>query len=411
MTVDLPVVDQGEWLVEHRVEMDRGEATWLEALARFDLDQGWAVDGQLSCVDWLVWRAKLARTTAFEKLRIAHELRRRPVVAAAFLAGRVSYSAVRVILRMDNPDPEVDEALIVLAEAGTVADVERMVRFYQAHAGQRRPPPIHPDTVRAVQYRPGRVEGTMVAEVTLSVVEMEEAQAVIQMFVDQRRAANRDPGPDRSATEGEPVDDYAAAYDSSDSRVVAGAEPVDGYAAADPRPTPVVRADALMDLVRTAMAHVNEGHAPGADRYMVHVVAHAGELTTMDGTPVHPAESGRICCDSASVAHLVDAGGAPLALGRKTRQWSAAQRRAVLVRDGGHCRFPGCGLRHVDLHHVVWWERGGDTDVDNAMSCCPHHHTLVHEGFSCEGDANHELRFYRADGTFIGATAPAAIPC
>ena len=70
MTVLESGVDQGEWLVDHRFEMDRGESAWLEQLADFDLGAGWAADGQLSCAEWLMWRARMARATAYEKLRI-----------------------------------------------------------------------------------------------------------------------------------------------------------------------------------------------------------------------------------------------------------------------------------------------------------------------------------------------------
>jgi hypothetical protein len=74
----LLVDDTGAWLVAHRQEMDRGEAGWWDALARFDLDQGWYGDGQLSCVEWLMLHTKMARATAFEELRVARELHRRP---------------------------------------------------------------------------------------------------------------------------------------------------------------------------------------------------------------------------------------------------------------------------------------------------------------------------------------------
>ncbi|MDQ6838095.1 MAG: DUF222 domain-containing protein [Actinomycetota bacterium] len=120
--------------------MDRGESSWLSALAVFDRDQSWAADGQLSCVGWLVWRTAMARATAFEKLRIARQLLARPVVADAFADGRLSYSAVRAITRIDDPDAEVDAALVELAVMGTVVDVERAVRCYQLHAEQHRAP-------------------------------------------------------------------------------------------------------------------------------------------------------------------------------------------------------------------------------------------------------------------------------
>ncbi|MGH9094889.1 MAG: HNH endonuclease, partial [Acidimicrobiales bacterium] len=52
-----------------------------------------------------------------------------------------------------------------------------------------------------------------------------------------------------------------------------------------------------------------------------------------------------------------------------------------LVRDGGHCRFPGCQRTIADLHHQHHWNHGGPTDLDNAFLACPHHHTLLHHGY------------------------------
>jgi hypothetical protein len=119
-------MDVGEWLLEYRAKMDRAEALWLERLAQFDREGAWAVDGQLSCVSWLVWRLRIARATAFEKVRVAHELVRRPVVADAFRAGDLSYSEVRIITRIKWPDPEVDRALVEVATSSgrSIADLE-----------------------------------------------------------------------------------------------------------------------------------------------------------------------------------------------------------------------------------------------------------------------------------------------
>jgi hypothetical protein len=155
--------------------MDRGESTWLSRPAEFDLAQGWVADGQLGCAQWMMWRTGIARATAYEKLRIAHQLRRGSVLAAAFEDGRISYSAVWVICRIDEPDAEVDEALVELAEAGTVEDVERMVRVWQAHAGQRRPPVDHQSS-RGLRLIRG-CDGTGRIEINVTEVELEEVAA------------------------------------------------------------------------------------------------------------------------------------------------------------------------------------------------------------------------------------------
>jgi hypothetical protein len=177
----------GQWLIERRGLLDRGEAVWLARLARFDREGLWAADGQLSCVSWLVWQTNMARSTAFEKLRVAHQLPRRPVVAEAFGAGRLSYCAVRAITRLDRPDPEVDAALVALAESGkaSIVDLERVVRAYYLYADQDRPPPEEVGPARAVTIRPGH-GGRGQITVIVDDLEVEEFAAALQAFMDLR---------------------------------------------------------------------------------------------------------------------------------------------------------------------------------------------------------------------------------
>ena len=53
--------------------------------------------------------------------------------------------------------------------------------------------------------------------------------------------------------------------------------------------------------------------------------------------------------------------------------------RQLKYRDR-ECTFPGCGARRfTQAHHIVWWERGGATDLDNLVLVCSFHHKLVHE--------------------------------
>jgi hypothetical protein len=46
----------------------------------------------------------------------------------------------------------------------------------------------------------------------------------------------------------------------------------------------------------------------------------------------------------------------------------------------GARRFPGCGRRFTDAHHVRHWADGGATNLENCLLLCRHHHRLVHEG-------------------------------
>jgi hypothetical protein len=98
-----------------------------------------------------------------------------------------------------------------------------------------------------------------------------------------------------------------------------------------------------------------------------------------DGTRVSHESTRRICCDASLVRVTRDANGGLLDIGRRTRTIPPALRRALELRDGG-CRFPGCGLRFTDGHHVRHWIDGGATSLANCVLLCSHHHRLMHEG-------------------------------
>ncbi|HLI01843.1 MAG TPA: HNH endonuclease signature motif containing protein [Acidimicrobiales bacterium] len=158
-------------------------------------------------------------------------------------------------------------------------------------------------------------------------------------------------------------------------------------------------------MTRAATAHTGKA-AVAADRCLMHVIVdHNGITTLPDGTRIADNEAARLACDCSIVVHHYK-DGQPLYQSRRTRKWNTAQRRAALVRDGGHCRFPGCQHRIVDLHHHQDWDHDGKTDIDNGYNLCRHHHRLIHSGFQAHGQPDGRLRFYRPDRTPIGTTAP-----
>ena len=93
----------------------------------------------------------------------------------------------------------------------------------------------------------------------------------------------------------------------------------------------------------------------------------------------------------------------PLYVGRAARIVTAAQWRALVVRDR-HCVIKGCRRRPLQCqaHHVRHWLDGGTTDLDNLVLLCFQHHHEHH-------DRNHDLP--HRDGRWItqtgwGAQAP-----
>ncbi|MGH7267398.1 MAG: HNH endonuclease signature motif containing protein, partial [Candidatus Rokuibacteriota bacterium] len=86
-----------------------------------------------------------------------------------------------------------------------------------------------------------------------------------------------------------------------------------------------------------------------------------------------------------------------------------ALRRALQARDRG-CRFPGCGVRHAQGHHIHHWANGGPTRLDNLSLLCRFHHRAVHEGgYRVERDADGTLCFSTPRGWPIPAV-PAPPP-
>ena len=99
----------------------------------------------------------------------------------------------------------------------------------------------------------------------------------------------------------------------------------------------------------------------------------------IDGTPLAPSELLRLALDADILPALFDTKGQPLWLGHKYRHATTAQRIALAVRDKG-CAVCGASNSFCQAHHVIWWENGGPTDIDNlCLLCGDCHHKQIHE--------------------------------
>ena len=124
-----------------------------------------------------------------------------------------------------------------------------------------------------------------------------------------------------------------------------------------------------------------------AERYQVMVHCDAATLAAegepgrsdLDGIRVSAETSRRMACDAAVVAMVHAKDGSMLSVGRRTRTIPPHLRRALEERDRG-CRFPGCGCRFTEAHHVKHWADGGETSLGNTVLLCRRHHRAVHEG-------------------------------
>jgi 5-methylcytosine-specific restriction endonuclease McrA len=178
-------------------------------------------------------------------------------------------------------------------------------------------------------------------------------------------------------------------------------------------------ADALTLLAETVLHHGLDPRAPG-ERYQVVVHGDApaladpdqpGQSLLEDGARVSAETSRRLACGASRVVMRHDEDGRVVEIGARTRTIPPAVRRALHHRDRG-CRFPGCGVRFGQGHHLHHWAHGGPTTLSNLALLCRRHHRAVHEeGFQVARGLDGTLRFRRPDGRPLPEVpAPAAVP-
>ncbi|TNM68786.1 DUF222 domain-containing protein [Streptomyces sp. NP160] len=169
-----------------------------------------------------------------------------------------------------------------------------------------------------------------------------------------------------------------------------GAEPQLTKTVRDERTASQRRADALGLIALTAS---DPGSTRGGEPPRIVVTVTGDQLRELEG-------AGRAVCEQtgplptavmrtvvsrgvlqAVVLSAEGAGATVLALGRSVRCFTPPQRRALYARDGG-CVIPGCDakLAWLEAHHVVEWQAGGPTDVENGVLLCPRHHLQVGMG-------------------------------
>jgi hypothetical protein len=115
---------------------------------------------------------------------------------------------------------------------------------------------------------------------------------------------------------------------------------------------------------------------------------------------IHPETAKRLLCNARVQTVIEDERGNPLRVGRLSREPSAWMLRQLRYRDR-ECMFPGCGARRfTHAHHIVWWQHGGPTDLDNLLLVCGFHHRLVHEhGWALRREENGAVSWLNPDGS------------
>jgi hypothetical protein len=297
--------------------------------------------------------------------------------------GAISYAKVRALTRVATPDTEA--MLLDVAQAGTAAQVERLVRAWR-----------RVDAVAAAAQEDSRHLNRQ-----LSTWVDDDGMVVIRGRLT----------PEVGAV-------FQRALEAAADRLFRDAQGTPTAERLTEEVTPAQRRADALGLVAEAALSADLDRGSAGDRYQVvlHVEGTtavaageglAGTLEVDNGAvDVSTETSKRLCCDAAVVPICHGDDGALLDVGRKARTVPPSIRRALQARDRS-CRFPGCTARRCDAHHVEHWMDGGVTSVDNLVLLCRRHHRAVHEGgFEVQLFSDGTTTFLRPNGTVFEA-APA----
>ncbi|WP_051266169.1 HNH endonuclease signature motif containing protein, partial [Nakamurella lactea] len=156
----------------------------------------------------------------------------------------------------------------------------------------------------------------------------------------------------------------------------------------DLRPAGVRRGQALVEVCRRFLK-AGAGPKSGGVRPQATVTVGLAELAsglgvaTLDFVGTVSVRIARLLTCDADVQPLVlGSTDLPLEAWAKARSFPPALRRAMVVRDGAGCAWPGCDTPAgwCDAHHIVFWADGGLTVLENGVLICGFHHTEIHLG-------------------------------
>ncbi len=180
---DLALDELEDELRTFAADINAATAQWLDLVAEFCRREAHTAWGLASPAHWLAWQCSLSAGVAREHVRVALAVQELPVTHAHFAAGRISFSKVRAITRLADPDNE--RSLVRLALNGSAAQVERVVREWTKVIRRD-----DPDRIAVGHERRGVTErinehGNGVITIEVAPEETKRAMAAIDALLDE----------------------------------------------------------------------------------------------------------------------------------------------------------------------------------------------------------------------------------
>lgn len=315
----------------------------LRAVGLIDAHGVWAIDGASSPSAWLAQRGRIQQYRAARVVRDARMLRRHPDVGNALKNDAITPDAITELSQLErHRSGYFAEHAATLVDAATECDADAF------HSVAR-------------QWR-------LLADDVLSPDQRDEKNSL-----DLSRGAG-------GAWLLEGVFDATRGAWLA-SALMEHSAPID---AADPRTASERRADALFAMLTgdtpieaRVDVLVDVDTLVGVDRPAAEVRAELRGAGVVDRVLLE-----RLACTPAIGRILMRGTSEVLDVGRQVRLATRAQRRAVVARDRG-CVWPGCRRPPAmcEIHHIIPWQVGGPTDLDNLALLCGSHHRRIHNGW------------------------------
>jgi hypothetical protein len=401
----------------------------LERIGELDRRGAYRAEGYTSMASWVMANLSVSFVTAKSYVEVGRALADLPELGARLGTGDVSFDQLRALVRVATPG--MDAELATKAPGWSVSQTETYVREEEtrrADAQRRR----LAEANRRMREEQARREEELRRRHPDSGSPIKEGAAAPPLGDLGTGTATRNgrcPSPAQPPKAGNlrlrphrdggyldgwlPTEEFAAIEAVLLERASSmPKDPVTGRQA----PLPERLAQAFVEHVTERVGTNGDGtktKSGGTSRLVPTLVVHA-DIGLLDGSadgdavavipgagPISSEVLRRLACE-AKVRLAVDSNGLTLDLGRTSRFPSEALANEVLRRDEG-CRFPGCSERRfLQIHHLLPWTDGGQTDLDNlAAHCVLDHRRLHHQGWEVSGHANGELRYRSPDGQVL----------
>ena len=351
-------------------------AAHLEVHALGVLDESGDTDRVegMCAAGWFSREAGLPTAVGRSQVKLSRTLRHLEATDQAWLDGRITRDHVRVIADAANPRirdqiAAAQDDLIALAEGRTFRHWRDAVVHIAEQLDEDGPNPDDPDHTTASWSRTGLFA---VLKSRFAGADVETLEQIIEAKTDDLFR--------RQTTDREQTTDIAARTRSQLRGLAIAELLLEGHAAAHPAGTPKANISLVLRYRDAIDGQRQLGWpTPPPPAAPASLTDATWTLTNLAGQHLEMVHFATLLCDCAAHAFLVDDDGNPLKLGMTVRFATPKQRRAVLIRDGG-CTFPGCDrpVGWLDIHHVLEFERGGHTDIENLAALCRSHHGVTH---------------------------------